>query len=77
MGADFAFAVAVPFDAQPASVGNGAMIGFCVGSPDEVKRVHALACEIGGTCADAPGPRGPKLSAYVRDLDDNKLYLSD
>lgn len=77
LGEDFAFAVALPFDGKPASLGNGTMAGFCAGSGEEVKRLHALALELGGTCEGAPGQRGPKYSAYVRDLDGNKLCFSD
>ena len=77
IGEDFAFAAAIPFDQQPATVGNGMMVGFNVGSEAEVVRMHALALELGGTCEGAPGQRGPKFSAYVRDLDGNKLCLSD
>lgn len=74
---DFAFATAVPFDEQPATHGNGTMVGFCVGDADDVKRFHALAIDLGGTCEGAPGRRGPRFSAYVRDLDGNKLCFSD
>lgn len=77
LGDGFAFAVAKPFDGQPAAVGNGSMVGFCVGDREEVARLHALALDLGGTCEGAPGPRGPRFSAYVRDLDGNKLCVSD
>ena len=77
MGEDFAFATAIPFDTRPATNGNGTMIGFCVGSKDEVEKMHALAIHLGGTCEGAPNQRGPKFSAYVRDLDHNKLCFSD
>ena len=77
LGEDFAFATAIPFDKNPATNGNGTMVGFCVGTQDDVKRLHALAIELGGSCEGAPGQRGPKFSAYVRDLDGNKLCLSD
>ena len=77
LGEDFAFAVARPFDQQPASVGNGTMVGFNVGSAEEVRRVHARAIKLGGTCEGRPGQRGPRYSAYVRDLDGNKLCFSD
>lgn len=77
MGEDFAFATAIPFDTQPATIGNGTMVGFCVGPQAEVERMHALAIQLGGTCEGAPNQRGPKFSAYVRDLDGNKLCLSD
>ena len=77
LGEDFAFAVAIPFDEKPATNGNGTMVGFCVGAREDVERMHALALELGGTCEGAPNQRGPKFSAYVRDLDGNKLCLSD
>lgn len=77
LGEDFAFATAIPFDTKPATNGNGTMVGFCVGASEDVKRMHALAIELGGTCEGAPNQRGPKFSAYVRDLDGNKLCFSD
>lgn len=77
LGEDFAFAAARPFDGQPARNGNGTMVGFCVGSREEVARLHARALELGGSCEGAPGQRGPKFSAYARDLDGNKLCFSD
>lgn len=77
LGEGFAFAVALPFDTKPATNGNGTMVGFCVGSDQEVKRLHRLAIDLGGTCEGAPNQRGPRFSAYVRDLDGNKLCLSD
>jgi catechol 2,3-dioxygenase-like lactoylglutathione lyase family enzyme len=72
-GADFAFAVAKPFDGQPATTGNGSMIGFSVASPEEVKSLHKRMIELGGTCEGEPGQRGPRFSAYARDLDGNKI----
>lgn len=77
MGEDFAFATAIPFDTKPATNGNGMMVGFCVGAKDNVKRMHGLAVKLGGTCEGGPIQRGPKFSAYVRDLDGNKLCFSD
>ncbi|NIB43586.1 VOC family protein [Pseudomaricurvus alkylphenolicus] len=74
---DFAFAVAIPFDERPATHGNGTMVGFCVGSSEEVERLHQKAIELGGTCEGQPNQRGPRFSAYVRDLDQNKLCFSD
>ena len=77
LGADLAFAIAEPFDKTPATVGNGTMVGFNVGSPEEVERRHALALEVGGTSEGKPNQRGPRFSAYVRDLDGNKICLTD
>lgn len=74
---DFAFAAAIPFDQKPATIGNGTMVGFAVGSSEEVERLHQLATNLGGACEGKPGQRGPRFSAYVRDLDGNKLCFSD
>lgn len=77
LGEDFAFAVAIPFNEEPATNGNGTMVGFSVGAADEVKRLYAKALELGGTCEGEPNQRGPRFSAYIRDLDKNKICLSD
>lgn len=76
LGSNFAFATAIPFDENPATNGNGTMVGFSVGSAEEVKRLHSLAIELGGMCEGEPKQRGPRFSAYVRDLDRNKICLS-
>jgi len=73
---DSAFAVASPFDKQPATNGNGTMIGFDVGSESEVERLYKEAIELGGRCEGKPNQRGPFFSAYVRDLDKNKICFS-
>ena len=70
---DFAFALAIPFDEEAATNGNGTMIGFDVGSTEEVKRLHKKAIELGGVCEGEPNQKGPRFSGYVRDLDKNKL----
>lgn len=63
-----------PFDGKPATVGNGTMVALAVGSPDEVKALHAKALELGGKDEGAPGPRVEGFYAgYFRDLDGNKL----
>lgn len=77
LGEDFAFAVAIPFDEQPATNGNGTMVGFAVGSAAEVERLYTRAIDLGGSCEGAPNQRGPRFSAYVRDLDNNKICFSD
>ena len=77
LGEDFAFAVAKPFDGQPATNGNGTMVGFCLGDREDIMRMHGLAIRLGGACEGAAGQRGPKFSAYVRDLDGNKLCFAD
>lgn len=77
LGSDFAFAAAVPFDENPATNGNGTMVGFGVGSADEVEKFYDLALRLGGTSEGEPKQRGPRFSAYVRDLDSNKICFSD
>ncbi|HCP80785.1 MAG TPA: glyoxalase [Octadecabacter sp.] len=77
LGDDFAFAVALPFDGQPATNGNGTMVGFSVGPSKEVDRRHKLALELGATSEGVPSQKGPRYSGYVRDLDRNKICLSD
>ena len=73
---DFSFAVAYPFNGEPATHGNGTMIGFSLSSSEEVKNFHKKAIDLGGACEGAPNQRGPYFSAYVRDLDKNKLCFS-
>lgn len=77
LGEDFAFAIAIPFDEKPATNGNGTMVGFSVGSVEDVKRLYTKALELGGSCEGEPNQRGTRFSAYVRDLDRNKICLSD
>lgn len=77
LGEDYAFSVAIPFDESPATNGNGTMVGFNVGTAEEVKRLHKKEIELGGTCEGEPNQRGPRFAAYVRDLDNNKICFSD
>ncbi len=72
-GNDFSFAIAKPFNQEPATNGNGTMVGISLSSNDEVKRLYNKVIELGGTCEGAPSADGPYFSAYVRDLDKNKL----
>ncbi|KID57604.1 glyoxalase [Pseudoalteromonas luteoviolacea] len=74
---DAAFAVATPFNQEAATNGNGTMLGFNVGSADEVTRLYHKALALGGSCEGEPKQRGPKFSAYIRDLDKNKLVFGD
>ena len=39
---DFAFAIAIPFDEEPATSGNGTMIGFDVGSSEGLLVIPAI-----------------------------------
>jgi len=68
-------AATLPFDGQPASVGNGVMVALEAKDNAQVDRLHAAALAHGGTCEGPPGPRGEGgfYAAYFRDPDGNKL----
>jgi len=67
-------ALTKPYDGNPASVGNGVMVGLQAPSKEVVDALHARALELGGQDEGAPGPRGDGFYAgYFRDLDGNKL----
>ena len=69
-----AVSITLPYDGNPATVGNGVMVALAVGSTDKVDAIHARALELGGKDEGAPGPRGEVFYAgYFRDLDGNKL----
>ena len=74
-GDGFMFGVAGPYDGQPATNGNGTMLGINLGSAAEVERFYRTALELGGTDEGEPGIRSGRFSAYVRDLDRNKICL--
>ncbi len=64
----------IPFDKQPATVGNGVMVAFQAESHEQVQSLHAKALALGGTSEGEPGDRGQGFyAAYCRDLDGNKL----
>jgi catechol 2,3-dioxygenase-like lactoylglutathione lyase family enzyme len=74
---ELAFWVGIPFDQQPATVGNGCMVAFSARTWKEVDDFHAAALANGGTCDGPPGLRlhyAPDFyAAYVRDPDGNKV----
>jgi catechol 2,3-dioxygenase-like lactoylglutathione lyase family enzyme len=74
---ELAFWIGTPFDAQPASVGNGSMVAFRARSWRQVDDFHAAALAHGGKCDGPPGLRlhyAPDFyAAYVRDPDGNKI----
>lgn len=72
------FAVSKPIDQKPATVANGATIGFAADTPGKVDAWHEAGLAAGGTaCEDPPGWRegsvGRLYLAYLRDPDGNKL----
>jgi catechol 2,3-dioxygenase-like lactoylglutathione lyase family enzyme len=63
-----------PYDGNPATVGNGVMVGLEAADKAQVDRIYAIALANGGTDEGAPGPRGEGFyAAYFRDPDGNKL----
>jgi catechol 2,3-dioxygenase-like lactoylglutathione lyase family enzyme len=72
------FAITKPIDGKPATVANGATIGFNVADPATVDKWHAAGVANGGTSIeDPPGVResglGKMYLAYLRDPSGNKL----
>jgi catechol 2,3-dioxygenase-like lactoylglutathione lyase family enzyme len=74
---ELAFWIGIPFDGNPASVGNGGMVAFRAKSWDEVDRFYKAALANGGKDDGPPGLRvhySPDFyAAYVRDPDGNKV----
>ena len=75
-GAGPSVMVCQPENGQPATFGNGSMVGLAASSEDQVQAFHAAALAAGGSDEGAPGLRpygeGYYL-AYVRDPVGNKL----
>lgn len=68
------FSICIPYDGQPATVGNGSMVAFPVANAEEVHKVYDCALENGAADEGAPGMReGGYYIGYFRDLDGNKL----
>jgi len=71
-----AFLVLQPSNGEPASVSNGATLGFSAKTTAEVDAFHAAGLANGGTDEGSPGPRGHlpgSYAAYVRDPAGNKI----
>ena len=72
------FGVVEPINGEPATVANGATIGFRCTSPEQVQAFHDVAVAHGGTSIEEPpglrqGGLGAMYLAYVRDPDGHKL----
>ncbi|WP_100657840.1 VOC family protein [Alteromonas flava] len=73
-----ALSVTLPFNKEPATVGNGVMVALILDNPEQVDAFYQKALELGGTCEGKPGfrPEGATqgfYAGYFRDLDGNKL----
>jgi catechol 2,3-dioxygenase-like lactoylglutathione lyase family enzyme len=61
---------------EPATGGNGTMLGLTATDPAMIDAAHAKAIELGATDEGAPGLRGPNMYfAYFRDFDGNKIAM--
>ena len=68
-------AAMLPFDGQPATAGNGTMMGLMVTTSEQVDEVYHRAVAPGARDEGPAGPRGRGFYAgYFRDLDGNKLH---
>ena len=68
------FAITKPFDANPATVGNGVMIAIALDSRKQVDAMYKKAIALGAKDEGPAGLRGGDFYAgYFRDLDGNKL----
>ncbi|MFZ1988259.1 MAG: VOC family protein, partial [Alphaproteobacteria bacterium] len=66
-----------PYNGEPASVGNGMMVGFAAETRAKVRAAHEAGLKAGGKDDGAPGlrPQGPPntYAAYLRDPAGNKI----
>jgi catechol 2,3-dioxygenase-like lactoylglutathione lyase family enzyme len=74
------FYIGTPFDAQPATAGNGCMCAFLAPSREVVDLAYAAGMAHGGTDEGKPGPRPqysqqPYYGAYLRDPEGNKMHV--
>lgn len=71
-------AVTIPFNKEPATVGNGVMVALFMETPEKVDAFYKKARELGASDEGEPGFRPAEnekgfYAAYFRDLDGNKL----
>ena len=71
------FFVQVPFNGEPATVGNGSQVSFACGSKEQVEAAWSAALANGGSDEGKPGIRAhyapDYYGAYCRDPEGNKL----
>lgn len=71
-------AVSIPYNKEPATVGNGVMVALFMETPEQVDSFYQKALELGGSDEGKPGFRPAEAdkgfyAGYFRDLDGNKL----
>ena len=69
--------VTLPYDGQPATVGNGSMVALFVDSTEKVHALYDKALALGAKDEGAAGPRGDAgfYAGYFRDPDGNKFNV--
>ena len=72
------FSVSLPIDGEPATVANGATVGFACSTPEQADAWHAAGVANGGVAIEEPpgvreGGVGKLYLAYLRDPDGNKI----
>lgn len=68
------FSVIIPFDEEPATVGNGTMMALRFKSLAEIKKIYNKALSLGATDEGEPSFRANNMSfGYIRDLEGHKL----
>lgn len=71
------FVVLSPENGQPATVGNGSMVGLVFDTPEQVDAIYAKALELGGSSEGEPGLRETNVPgtyiAYFRDIEGHKF----
>jgi catechol 2,3-dioxygenase-like lactoylglutathione lyase family enzyme len=74
------FYVYMPFNREPASVGNGSMVAFLASTAEAVNVSFRAGIKCGGTDEGQPGERtnygAGYYGAYLRDPDGNKVHVA-
>ena len=72
------FGISEPINGEPATVANGATIGFICNSPEQLQEFHDAAIATGGTTSEDPpgvreGSMGTMYLCYFLDPDGHKI----
>ena len=74
------FYVYMPFNREPATVGNGSMVAFLAPTKSCVDRAYEAGLQSGGFDEGPPGERSNYgtgyYGAYLRDPDGNKVHIA-
>ena len=72
------FGISEPINGEPATVANGATVGFICNSPEQLQEFHDAAIANGGTTSEDPpgvreGSMGTMYLCYFLDPDGHKI----